>query len=241
MDKMKIEIWSDIACPYCYIGKRKLEMALDQFPNKDNVELVWHSYELDPNLPKEALESKIYGYFSMKYGMSVNEAHEAMKKTAVLAKEVGLDYDFDNLVVANTSDALRLVKLAKESGLATETEEVLFDAYFVKGKDVSDRSTLIELGTAIGLDKERIISLLDSDKYLAEIKKDIEYSENELNLEYIPFYLFNNKEIVEGSIAVEKYLDILNKSYAEWEQNGVSTGRGEIISGQSCSIDGVCS
>lgn len=241
MDKMKIEIWSDIACPYCYIGKRKLEMALDQFPNKDNVELVWHSYELDPNLPKEALESKIYGYFSMKYGVSVNEAHEAMKKTAALAKEVGLDYDFDNLVVANTSDALRLVKLAKESGLATETEEVLFDAYFVKGKDVSDRSTLIELGTAIGLDKERIISLLDSDKYLAEIKKDIEYSENELNLEYIPFYLFNNKEIVEGSIAVEKYLDILNKSYAEWEQNGVSTGRGEIISGQSCSIDGVCS
>lgn len=241
MDKMKIDIWSDIACPYCYIGKRKLEMALAQFPYRDNVELVWHSYELDPNLPKEALESKIYGYFSMKYGMSVNEAHEAMKKTAALAKEVGLDYDFDNLVVANTSDALRLVKLAKESSLATQAEEVLFDAYFVKGKDISDRNTLIELGAAIGLQEGDILAMLDSDKYLAEIKKDIEYSENELNLEYIPFYLFNNKEIVEGSIAVDKYLDVLNKAYAEWKQNGISSGKGEIISGQSCSIDGVCS
>ncbi|MFV0420515.1 MAG: DsbA family oxidoreductase [Dysgonomonas sp.] len=241
MNKMKIDIWSDIACPYCYIGKRKLETALAQFPYKDDVEIVWHSYELDPDLPKEALESKIYGYFSMKYGISVNEAHETMKKTAALAKEVGLDYDFDNLVVANTSDALRLVKLANESNLATEAEEVLFDAYFVKSKDISDRNTLTELGTAIGLDKGNIASMLDSDKYLAEIKQDIEYSENELNLEYIPFYLFNNKEMVEGSIAVDKYLEVLHKSYAEWKQNGVAAEKGEIISGQSCSIDGVCS
>lgn len=241
MDKMKIDIWSDIACPYCYIGKRKLEMALAQFPYKNNVELVWHSYELDPDLPKEALESKIYGYFSMKYGVSINEAHLTMEKTARLAKEVGLDYNFDNLIVANTSDALRLVKLANELNLATEAEEVLFDAYFVKGKDISDRDTLIELGTKIGLNKDQIVSMLDSKKFLAEIKKDIEYSENELNLEYIPFYLFNNKEIVEGSIAIEKYLEVLNKAYAEWEQNGVATEKGEIISGQSCSIDGVCS
>jgi len=237
---MKIEIWSDIACPYCYIGKRKLEKALEQFPHKGNIDLVWHSYELDPELPKEALESKIYGYFADKYNMSVNEAHETMANTAKLAKEVGLNYDFDNLVVANTNDALRLVKLANESGLATETEEILFDAYFVKGLDISDKKTLINLGVQVGLKEADIVSMLDSDKYKVDIEKDIEYSENELNLEYIPFYVFNGEQMVQGSIAPEKYLEVLNEAYQEWE-TGISSGNGEIISGQSCSIDGVCS
>lgn len=243
MEKMKIEIWSDIACPFCYIGKRKLEKALSQFPNRDKVELVWHSYELDPELPKEPYRKGMYNYFSEKYGVSVDEARATMAKTESIAKEVGLNYDFENLVVANTSDALRLVKLAKEQSLATETEEVLFEAYFVKGLDISDRDTLVRLGVSVGLKEEDVISLLDSDKYLDEIKQDIEYSENTLNLEYIPFYVFNNKEMVEGSIAIEDYLKVLTKSYEEWEQNGEFSGKndGEIISGQSCSIDGVCS
>ncbi|WP_236263819.1 DsbA family protein [Dysgonomonas sp. Marseille-P4677] len=238
---MKIEIWSDIACPYCYIGKRKMEAALDQFAHKDKVELVWHSYELDPSLPKEALESKIYEYFSIKYKMSYNEAHENMENVTKLAKEVGLDYNFDNLIVANTSDALRLVKLAKEFNLATEAEEILFDAYFVKGEDISDRETLIKLGTAIGLKENSILKILDSDLYKNEIVKDVEFSENELNLQYIPFYLFNNKQIVQGSIPEGDYLKVLTEAYAEWEQKGISQERGDIISGQSCSIDGVCS
>lgn len=241
MSKMKIEIWSDIACPYCYIGKRKLEKALEQFPHRDNIELVWHSYELDPDLPKKATDISIYSYFAKKYRMNEAEARSTQANVAELAKEVGLNYDFDKLIVANTSDALRLVKLAKESGLATEAEEILFDAYFVKGMDISDRKTLAALGVKIGLQDADIVSMLDSDKYVADIKKDIEYSENELNLEYIPFYLFNNKQMVEGSIAISDYLDVLTKSYGEWEQNGVSDEKGEIISGQSCSIDGVCS
>ena len=241
MSKMKIEIWSDIACPYCYIGKRKLEMALDQFPHKNEVELVWHSYELDPDLPQKASEKNIYTYFAAKYGMSEGEARKTMGKTAALAKEVGLEYDFDNLVVANTSNALRLIKLAKESGLATEAEEVLFDAYFVRGRDINDRDMLTDLGTQIGLNGSDIAALLDGDKYRTDIKADVEYSENQLELEYIPFYLFNNKEMVEGSIAVDKYLEVLTRAYAEWEQGGVSSEKGDIISGQSCSIDGVCS
>lgn len=241
MDKMKIEIWSDIACPYCYIGKRKLETALNQFPNKDKVELVWHSYELNPSLPKKALETPFYIYFSENHGVSQDEAKASLQGIIDLAKETGLNYDFDNLVVANTSDALRLVKLAKETGVATEAEEVLFSAYFVEGKDISDRSLLVKLGVQIGLREKQIIEMLDSDKYITEIANDITYSENELNLEYIPFYLFNNKHIIQGSIPSDEYLEVLTKAYAEWEKDGISTERGDIISGQSCSIDGVCS
>ncbi len=240
MEKMKIAIWSDIACPYCYIGKRKLEIALDKFPHKDNKDLEWHSYELDPELPKKATDQTIYSYFAQKFDMSEEEARVSEGKVAELAKEVGLNYDFDKLIVANTSDALRLVKLANESGLATEAEEILFDAYFVKGLDISSQNVLVQLGTQIGLKEADILSLLSSDKYIADIKKDIEYSENEYDLEYIPFYIFNNRQIVQGSIASEKYLEVLNEAYKEWE-SGISSGNGEIISGQSCSIDGVCS
>ncbi|MFT4224106.1 DsbA family oxidoreductase [Dysgonomonas sp.] len=240
MEKMKIAIWSDIACPYCYIGKRKLEIALDKFSHKDNIDLEWHSYELDPELPKKATDQTIYSYFAQKFDMSEEEARVSEGKVAELAKEVGLNYDFDKLIVANTSDALRLVKLANESGLATEAEEILFDAYFVKGLDISSQNVLVQLGTQIGLKEADILSLLSSDKYIADIKKDIEYSENEYDLEYIPFYIFNNRQIVQGSIASEKYLEVLNEAYKEWE-SGISSGNGEIISGQSCSIDGVCS
>lgn len=240
MEKMKIAIWSDIACPYCYIGKRKLEIALDKFPHKDNIDLEWHSYELDPELPKKATDQTIYSYFAQKFDMSEEEARVSEGKVAELAKEVGLNYDFDKLIVANTSDALRLVKLANESGLATEAEEILFDAYFVKGLDISSQNVLVQLGTQTGLKEADILSLLSSDKYIADIKKDIEYSENEYDLEYIPFYIFNNRQIVQGSIASEKYLEVLNEAYKEWK-SGISSGNGEIISGQSCSIDGVCS
>ncbi|MBD8389748.1 DsbA family oxidoreductase [Dysgonomonas sp. BGC7] len=241
MNKMKIDIWSDIACPFCYIGKRKLEMALSRFPHKENVELVWHSYELDPRLPKQALQESIYTYFARKYSMTEEEARENMDNTARLAKEVDLNYDFDKLIVANTSDALRLVKLAKEYGLATEAEEILFKSYFVEGKNISDLVVLSDLGSKIGLKESEIKEMLNSDKYLAEIKQDIEYSENELQLEYIPFYVFNNKQIVQGSIAVENYLKVLHEAYSEWSTNGASDQKGETISGQSCSIDGVCS
>lgn len=240
MNKMKIEIWSDIACPYCYIGKRKLENALEQFPQRENIQLVWHSYELDPTLPKKASGEPHYVRLAKNYGISEAEAKKKSAEVIELAKEVGLNYNYDILINANTSDALRLVKLANESGLATEAEEVLFKAYFIEGKDISDRSVLLNLGKQIGVKEEDINKTLDSDKYLSDIKKDMEYSEQELKLEYIPFYVFNNKHIVQGSIRSEDYLNILTKSYAEWEKDGVASERGDVISGQSCSIDGVC-
>lgn len=244
MNKMKIDIWSDIACPYCYIGKRKLEIALDQFPEKDKIELVWHSYELEPELPKKAKHDSIYKYYEDKFGLPEDQARKNLHNVAELAKEVGLEYNFDKLVVANTHDALRLVKLAAESNKADLAEEVLFKAYFTEGKDISDKITLIQLGESIGLSEISILEMLNSNKYSEDIKKDIIYSEKELGLQYIPFYVFNNKQKVEGSIPVEDYLSILIEAYNQWEHNGTSSAFGEfdeIISGQSCSIDGVCS
>lgn len=238
---MKIDIWSDIACPFCYIGKRKLEMALADFPHSDKIELVWHSYELNPSLPKKALDESIYSYFSRTHGGSEEDAHKNHEPIVQLAKTVGLEYDFDKTVVANTSDALRLVKLAATIDKASEAEEILFKAYFCDGKDISDRQNLVEWGKQLGLRDADITDMLDSEVYLNDIKQDIQYSENVLNLQFIPFYLFNNKHMIQGSLPNEEYLRILSQAYEEWEKGDISTEQGESVSGQSCSIDGHCS
>lgn len=239
MDKMKIEIWSDIACPFCYISKRKLEMALDKFENKNQVELIWHSYQLDPSLPQKPLGISMYEHFSKAYNVSLAEAIEHEKGVIETAKSVGLNYDFDNLVITNTGNALRLVKLAAESGLATQAEEVLFEAYFIKAMDIGLRENLIKLGEKIGLKKSDIEAMLDSNKYWNKIAEDIKYADNELKLEYIPFYRLNNNQIIQGSIEVEDYLKTLRQAFSAWQKGTVSDS--DIITGQSCSIDGVCS
>lgn len=241
MDKMKIEIWSDIACPYCYIGKRKLEKALSEFSHSDELEIVWHSYELNPSLPKQALTESFYSYYAAMHGYTEDDAKKDLEQVTKLAASVGLDYRFDKLIVANTSDALRLVKLAKEQNLADQTEEILFKAYFTDGLDISDRTTLVRLGTQVGLLENEIQQMLDSDVFLSEITEDIRHSEDDLELEYIPFYLFNNRDVIQGSLADEEYLEILDKSYQEWKINGVSSGKGTKLKGKACSADGVCS
>jgi len=241
MEKMKIEIWSDIACPYCYIGKRMMEKALSRFPNRDEVELVWHSYELNPDLPKKPLSESIYEFMANQYGVSIDKQKKTMQGIADLAKSCGLEYNFDKRLVTNTSDALRLVKLANKYNLADEAEEILFKAYFTDGKDVSDRTVLVELGRSIGIDEKEINSMLNSDQFIAEIKEDIRYSEEALDLQYIPFYLFNNKNVIQGSLTVEEYSEVLDKSYQDWKQNGISSDGGDRITGKACSIDGTCS
>lgn len=238
---MKIEIWSDIACPYCYIGKRKLENALLKFPHADEIELEWHSYELNPNLPKVALQESYYSYFAKMHQYTEDDARKDLQQMVDLAASVGLAYNFNDLVVANTSNALRLVKLAKKVGLADQTEEVLFKAYFVEGKDISDRGVLLALGQEVGLSATEISDMLDSDIYLSDIKEDIRHSEDDLQLEYIPFYLFNNKDVIQGSLSEDEYLSVIQKSYDDWKLNGISKEKGKRLNGRACSADGVCS
>lgn len=241
MEKMKIEIWSDIACPYCYVGKRKLENALGKFPYADEIEIEWHSYELNPALPKKAEKQSYYSYFAKLHGYTEDDAKDDLKDVISLAKSVGLEYNYDRLIAANTSDALRLVKLAKRYKLADQTEEVLFRAYFTDGEDISDRETLLRLGKEVGLPENEIEALLNGDEFLSEIEKDIRHSEDNLDLEYVPFYLFNNKDVIQGSLADEEYLAVLDKAYQDWKANGVSSGKGDRHKGRACSADGVCS
>lgn len=240
---MRIDIWSDIACPFCYIGKRKMEKALAQFPNAEDVKLVWHSYELNPSLRKGSNGKSYYEYLAELKEVSVDEAKESFEEVLSEAKEEGLNYNPENIVVTNTSDALRLVKLANKYNLATEAEEELFKAYFVDGKDVSNKDVLINLGVKIGIPQGDINRCFDSFEYSEDVKNDTIRAEEEYDLEYIPFYLLNNKYIIQGSIPVEEYLETLHKAYNEWKNGGESSeqDKANVITGKSCSIDGTCS
>src|SRR5215217_6895988 len=155
---MKVDIWSDVRCPFCYIGKRKFEAALAQFEQKDEVEVEWHSFELDPNAETVPGASAV-DYLAEKYGRPREWAEEMHENVTATAAEVGLDFHLDISVVANSFDAHRLIQLAKSEGLGDAIEEKLFEGYFTFGKDISDHSTLIEIGVAAGLDSLTVATM----------------------------------------------------------------------------------
>lgn len=230
MDKMKIEIWADIACPYCFIGKKKLETALQNFPHTNQIELVWHSYELNPSLKKGPSSTSYLDYYRDKGTM--------LEELIQLANEVGITFNFEDVIITSTADALRTIKFARQYERSEATLEAFFMAYFTQGKCISDRTVIKEVALAVGLPTDKLEQMLDSKMYTDELTEDIRYSEDVLKLEYIPFYLFNNQTIIQGSIPYETYLQTLNRSFNDWLSHGASTHIGENITGKGCSIDG---
>ncbi len=152
---MKVEIWSDVMCPFCYIGKRRFENALEQFPDKGQIEVVWKSFQLNPAMKTEPGKN-INEYLAETKGWTLSYARQMNDYVTNMAKEVGLHYDFDKAIVANSFDAHRLIQLAKDNGKGDAMEEKLFKAYFTEGKNMADHETLIQLGTEIGLDPATI-------------------------------------------------------------------------------------
>lgn len=237
--KLVIEIWSDTACPYCYIGLQKLQKAIQNLGYTDDIAIQWHSYELNPSLNKGLANKTYYEYIADMHGETVDEAKEELLSLIKTAKDVGLNFNLDKVVVTNTSDALRLVKLAKLHNKATEMEELLFKAYFKEGKCVSDTNTLISIAQTVGISDEEAKKMLNSDQFLSDIESDIEYANNTLKLEYIPFYRINHNIKIQGAIDDFEYMTALESAYKEWKNGEISTAT--EFKGQSCSIDGVCS
>ena len=207
-------------CPFCYIGKRKLESALAQFPGKNNVVINWHSFQLDPSLKHEPGKD-LYSYLSDRKGISFEHSKHLHDQLTQTAKENGLIYNFDKAVIANSFDAHRLIQMAKEHDLADAAEERLFKAYFTEGKNVADHSTLIELGHDIGLKREEISSMLQSNQYSKEVNKDIEEARH-LGIRGVPFFIMNSKYAVSGAQPIELFLQTLKTSYNDWEKENPS-------------------
>ena len=215
---MTIEIWSDIMCPFCYIGKRNFESALDQINGKENVQIIWKSFQLDPTIPENFDEKiNVYQYLADRKGMSYEQSvrlHESVVRTA---KEAGLTYNFDKAIIANSFNAHRLIQLAKEKGLGDQAEERLFVAYFTEGRDFGDSAELVKLGTDIGLTEKEVNDALTNDIYAKKVRQDI-YEAQTIGIRAVPSFIFNRRYAVTGAQPPHVFLQTLEKSYEEWKE-----------------------
>jgi predicted DsbA family dithiol-disulfide isomerase len=217
---MKVEIWSDIMCPFCYIGKRNFEAALKEFEAKNEIEIEWKSFQLDPTIPK-TFEKKVstYEYLADRKGMPVERSKELHDSLVETARKVGLTYNFEKAVVANSFDAHKLIQLAKTKGFGDAAEESLFKAYFTDGKDMSDHSILIQLGKEIGLNEEEITTALTNEEFDSKVNLDISEG-SQLGVAGVPFFVFDRKYAISGAQPIETFLNALKQSYAESTDEG---------------------
>lgn len=228
-DKLKVEIWSDVMCPFCYIGKRRFQTALQQFEHKDSVEVTWKSFQLDPDMKSEPGKS-LNEYLSERKGIPLERSVQLHEQMTASAAELGLTYNFDKAVIANSFDAHRFSHLAKVNGLQDAAEEALFKAYFTDGKDISSHVTLIELGKQIGLDPALVKQTLDSNQYAEDVHRDI-YEAQQIGARGVPFFVLGDKYAVSGAQAPETFLDALNQTWNE-------VMPAESIDGPVCGPDG---
>jgi predicted DsbA family dithiol-disulfide isomerase len=231
---MKVEIWSDVMCPFCYIGKRKFEHALQQFENNDNVEIVWKSFQLDPGMKTQA-DKNTHQYLAERKGWTLEYAKQVSSQVSTMAKDVGLDYDFDKAVVANSFNAHRVSHLAKKYTLGDAMEEALFKAYFTEGKNIDDKQTLIQLGTGIGLKAIEVEEVLNSDLYAAEVEQDIMEAQ-QVGVRGVPFFVIDRKYAVSGAQPSDVFLAALHKA---WDETAPQTGNA-ASDAASCDINGNC-
>lgn len=210
---MKIEVWSDFVCPFCYIGKRRLEIALEKFEHKDEVELIFKSFELDPS-SKKKFDENIHEIIAKKYGIPVEQAKASNNQLVDQAKAIGLNYNFDDLIPTNTFDAHRVVHYAKTEGKTNELVERIFKAYFIDSLNISDHKVLASLAHEVGLNSDKALSMLESDQYGEEVRKD-EETASKLRISGVPYFLINNKYVVSGAQTPEMFLEALEKAREE--------------------------
>jgi predicted DsbA family dithiol-disulfide isomerase len=209
---MKIDVWMDFICPFCYMGKHHLEQALAQFPYKDKVEIEYKSFELDPDQPLYSGKN-IYQLLADKYKMSIEEAISANERIGKQATKVGLNFYFDEMKPTNTFDAHRLAKYAKTVNKEKQLTEKIFHGYFTEAKLISDHGTLTEIAVAEGLDRNTVNAVLeDSSRYANEVRSD-EALARKYGITGVPFFLINEKYAVSGAQPIEVILDALQKAW----------------------------
>lgn len=211
---MQVEIWSDIMCPFCYIGKRRFEQALNQFEYADDVEIEWRSFQLNPDMETDP-DASINEYLAKSKGWSVDKARQMNDRVTNMAAEEGLEYHMDQAVVANSFDAHRLIQFAKSQDVGDEAEEALFQAYFTEGKNMDDPDALVEIAGQIGLSAQETRKMLESDQYANAVKHDLQTAQA-MNIRGVPFFLFNRKFAVSGAQESETFLKALKQSWNDW-------------------------
>ncbi len=236
--KMKVEIWSDIMCPFCYIGKRKYEMAVKEL-GESSLTLEWCSYQLDPTIPLEKTEGiNYFTYLEEKKGMAHAQVLEMFEGITAMGKEVGLQFNFDKIIVANSMKAHRFLHFTKTKGLSNDAEELLFKAHFTDGADIGDTAALVKLGKQLNLDEKEVQEVLESDQFSYEVNQDIREGAN-VGVKGVPFFVFDRKYGVSGAQSVEVFKETIEKAVREWWKENPSIQM-QGTDGSSCDTEGNC-
>jgi len=210
---MKIEIWSDVACPWCYIGKRRFETALAAFPHRDSVEVQWRSYQLDPTLPEHYDGSELE-YLSSRKGIAMAQLAQMVEHVAAQAKGEGLDFRFDDIVVANSFPAHRLIHLAAAHGQQDAAKERLLSDHFEHGKDIGNADYLTSVGLDLGIDAGEVAELVSTDKYADDVRQD--FAEGRaLGITGVPFFVIDRKFGLSGAQPAETFTAALEQAWQE--------------------------
>ncbi len=210
---MEIEIWSDVACPFCYIGKRRFEKAIEQLPFQNELTVVWRSYQLSPDIVTRPNYS-ITDYLVEQKGMRAEEAVEMNNYVQQMAEAENLSFDFAKLKVANTFKAHKLIQLSKQFSLQNEVEELLFRAYFSEGKNIGDDEELIRIAEAAGIGRDPAATALASEALNAAVEADI-YEAFQIGIHSVPFFVVNRKYGIAGAQPPNVFIDTLQKAHKE--------------------------
>jgi predicted DsbA family dithiol-disulfide isomerase len=230
---MKIEIWSDYACPYCYIGERQLEKALESFSGKEGIDISFKGFELDPSASYETTNTK--ERISGKYHISLEKAQQMIDSITEYAKRVGLDYNYGTTRYTNTFDAHRIAKYAETKGKGLEMSEKLFHAYFTENKQMSDHKVLTDIAMEVGLDKLEAEDVLKNKKFEEDVRND-EYEASTLGIQAVPFFLINEKYSISGAQSVEVFEKTIEKALQE--ERILESVEDDDLGGMVCNSDG---
>jgi predicted DsbA family dithiol-disulfide isomerase len=228
-----VDVWSDVACPWCYVGKRRLESALARFPHKDDVKVTWHAFELDPGAPRVRPSGVSHAErIAKKYGMSVADAEMRSKQLAEAAAKDGITMRFDRIQGGNTFDAHRIIHLAGKHGLQDQVKERLLLGYFTEGEAIGEQEVLIRLAGEAGLDKDEVRTMLASEELTEEVRED-ERAAAELDIRGVPFFVIGGRLGVSGAQPADVLLSALNKGWEATHAN-VRSEEGAVCGPDGC-------
>ena len=210
---MKIEIWSDIACPWCYIGKRRFEQALAAFPERESLDVTWRSFQLDASAPARQTVPTVE-LLATKYRMTIGKAQAMMDSMARTGAVDGLDFRFEQTISGNTFDAHRLIHLAAVSGLREQMVERLFAAYFTEGESIGEHQTHIRLATDVGLDADTVATMLAGNAHADDVRADRQRA-SDLGISGVPFFTIDGKYGISGAQPASALTAALAQAWAE--------------------------
>jgi len=212
MERFPVDVWSDVVCPWCYIGKRRFEAALGQFDHRDQVEVTYHAFELDPDAPRRP-EGTLAESLAAKYGMSLEDAQASHDNLTQMAADEGLEYHFERAQRGNTFDAHRLIRLALEHGRQDAMKERLMRAYFTDGEPIGDREALARLAADVGIGEDVARAALAGGRYSAEVRED-ERTASRIGIRGVPFFVLDRRFGISGAQPAELLLEGLERAWA---------------------------